>query len=348
MFNFDMEFRLLPLLILLCSPHAQCQKKCKRKVVADEMFVKNGLDQCIPPVCGTAHLNDIPQAAGTLPISLALQMRLHDTAAARAKLAGKCLVLLGDSTMVETTDDLVLLLSGLANQPHLMDRYISLSTHRKMDERICIPLLLNPYIKLEVQKGPCSAESIDVHFHAGHRNMTILMPAINLHVRMRWAAHHLLHGNKNGIRTFFEKSFTNELNTLLYRACDGRKPDLLVINSGWHNDDIARDSWEPLLWQLSTVLKNVQMSGTQVVWKGNFGRLQHMEPWRNDIAKRVMLEGGFTYVDVDAIVKHLQLFHHWRCFSPDDVHYGSVGRYHNATVSILFSSMMLQSILNAI
>lgn len=61
-------------------------------------------------------------------------MNLIDAAAARECLAGKYVVMLGDSTMTETMHDLVLLLSGLATDHEAMQAYMANAT------RSAIPL----------------------------------------------------------------------------------------------------------------------------------------------------------------------------------------------------------------
>lgn len=75
--------------------------------------------ECNPPVCGGSKLLDIMDAPGKLPVSVAANMTLFDTAQARAALAGRHIVLLGDSTMGETHLDLGLLLSGVQACTHI-------------------------------------------------------------------------------------------------------------------------------------------------------------------------------------------------------------------------------------
>ena len=55
-------------------------------------------------------------------------MKLIDSAEARKCLAGKYMVMLGDSTMTETMHDLVLLLSGLATDHEGMQAYMANAT----------------------------------------------------------------------------------------------------------------------------------------------------------------------------------------------------------------------------
>lgn len=67
---------------------------------------------CSPQVCGTCQLSDIAGADGALPISLAAQMKMYDTAAVRSLMKRKRITLLGDSLMCETAHDFAILMSG--------------------------------------------------------------------------------------------------------------------------------------------------------------------------------------------------------------------------------------------
>ncbi|KAK9919008.1 hypothetical protein WJX75_008663 [Coccomyxa subellipsoidea] len=86
--------------------------------------------QCSPAVCNGANLLTIPDTSGHLPARLACKMDLLDSARARKCLAGKYIVMLGDSTMSETMHDLVMLLSGLAVTQRAMSAYMTNATRQ--------------------------------------------------------------------------------------------------------------------------------------------------------------------------------------------------------------------------
>ena len=67
--------------------------------VNDRPVVWNETEQrCEPDVCGGVTIQQLPDVLGWAPAHLLCRMRLFDTDRARACLAGKRIVVLGDST----------------------------------------------------------------------------------------------------------------------------------------------------------------------------------------------------------------------------------------------------------
>lgn len=257
--------------------------------------------RCDPPVCNGTRLSDIPFASGTLPIELAHKLKLYDALAARTALAGKCVVLLGDSTMQETAHDIIILLSGIAGNPALLHSYLHQATRQNSFSKVCIPFYPAnqtdlSFVAMGQAMPPCN-DGVDVYFHGSHRNMTAHIYSTRTVLRTRFTGHHILSNNMGGINTFFAPQFQVELDELLVRGCDGKPTDILIINTGHHDRVLHehRDGWSTdrkefteLLIRLGDRLEKLVNRGIRVMWKGNYGSLAALDPWRDIVAKLIM------------------------------------------------------------
>ena len=60
-----------------------------------------------------------------MPVSLINTTTLHDTSKIRQCFKDKYLVILGDSSLIETTHDMILLLTKLADNDNLLHKYLT-------------------------------------------------------------------------------------------------------------------------------------------------------------------------------------------------------------------------------
>ena len=165
-------------------------------------------------------------------------------------LRGKCLVLLGDSTMTETAHDLAVLLFGLTGAA--FDSYLRRAT--RMPSHATVRLENNVSLlhvggnargaEASVGNGhPASNDDGDgdgdgngafVTFAPTHRRMWFTAPRWNVTVVHRFIGHASLLGNGMGIRSLNAPELRAELEALVAEQC-GARPRVLWLQSGYHD-----------------------------------------------------------------------------------------------------------------
>ena len=173
----------------------------------------------------------------------------------RACLKDKNLLFLGDSTMAEAMDDIVILLSGIGRNASVLDPYLyesSLTTHAPHP----------PYKRIDLPNN------ITVEYFGGRRNMTITSNVLGIHIRFRFTGHHNLFQNYEGILSFFHPDFAAELDCLLGgNGC--KRPSIIVLNSGLHDARGHNNATTFALYLDKLFAKLKERPATRVIWKSN-------------------------------------------------------------------------------
>lgn len=183
---------------------------------------------------------------------------LWDSYSTRKCFAQKRMLFLGDSTMEETIDDIVILLSGIGSNRTRMEDYLfqsSLSSH-----------VHPPYKKIELPGN------VTVEYFGGRRNVTVTSNKLDLHLRYRFTGHHNMFRNFEGILTFFQEDFSTELDCLLgHGGLHCVQPTTVVVNSGLH-DARGHNNATTFAFYLNKLFERFNSTITpppRVVWKAN-------------------------------------------------------------------------------
>ena len=167
----------------------------------------------------------------------------------------KNLLFLGDSSMVETIDDIVILLSGIGRNASILDHYLfesSQTTH--------VPY--PPYKRIDLPNN------IMVEYFGGRRNLTITSNVLGLNIRFRFIGHHKLFQNYEGILTLFHPEFAAEFDCLLGgNGC--LRPSVIVLNSGLHDVRGHNNVTTFALHVDKLFAKLKERPATRVIWKSN-------------------------------------------------------------------------------
>ena len=216
----------------------------------------------VPKKPGRINLCEIPDILSGLGSPLIATAMMHPTffgfrgsTPTRACLKDKNLLFLGDSTMAEAMDDIVILLSGIGRNASVLDPYLfesSQTTH--------VPH--PPYKRIDLPNN------ITVEYFGGRRNMTITSNVLGLHIRFRFIGHHKLFQNYGGILTFFHPDFAAELACLLGgNGC--LRPSVIVLNSGLH-DARGHNNATTFAFHLNKLFAKLKvLPATRVIWKSN-------------------------------------------------------------------------------
>ena len=219
----------------------------------------------VPPLAlRPEDIPDIPPGGGNMSIFERALRNPHfngfwGTGLTRNCFRRKQVLFLGDSTMAETMDDLVLLLSGIGANRNATFKYLARSS--------LFSLTHPPYERIDLPGN------ITVEYFGGRRNLTISSKQLNMHLRFRFGGHHRLFHNFEGILTYFHKDFEDEFACLLGRRSGVGcvKPSIIVINSGLH-DARGHNNVTTFAFYLDKLfgyLHNTSMPRPRVVWKAN-------------------------------------------------------------------------------
>ena len=210
-----------------------------------------------------------------------------DSAETRKCLQRKNILFLGDSTMEETIDDLVMLLSGIGSNDSTLGSYLfesSLASH-----------IHPPYKKVDLPRN------ITVEYFGGRRNMTVTSHTLDLRIRYRFTGHHHLLRNFEGVMTFFHKAFSAELECLL-GGSGCIRPSIIVVNSGLH-DSRGHNNASTFSFYLSRLFSTLQDNqSTRVIWKANviskeIVRVHKNLPVFDNLARSISLQRRIQYVN---------------------------------------------------
>jgi hypothetical protein len=245
-------------------------------------------------------------------------------------LRGKTVLFLGDSTMTESVEDLLLLLTGdVANVSAFAESVTTVTGQKHMT---------------------WSSHLGEVHanFLHTHRNLTITMPDDKIVLKHRFMGHVDLNDNMMGVTTFLDESVKSEIQGYL----SALRPDVIVVNSGLHNENatyfeqyfpqVARENVMPWL-----------DAGIRVVWKSNM----FYSSWGNEndmvkmnlLAKDTLAGTGVEWVSVNDALDALQQFSDITFQdTPHFPHIGMIAKYHDAQASIFPSQFLTFKLLDAI
>ena len=276
-----------------------------------------------------------------------------DSTGTQKCLRQKSMLFLGDSTMEETIDDLVMLLSGIGSNVSTLGSYLfdsSLASH-----------IHPPYKKIELPRN------ITVEYFGGRRNVTVTSNVLGLRIRYRFTGHHNLLRNFEGILTFFHNDFSAELDCLLGERGSGCvRPSIVVLNSGLH-DSRGHNNASTFSFYLKKLLSKIQEEpSTRVIWKANIiseeiVRIHNNLPVFDDLARSIGLQRHVEYVNSTLAYEILSqgASHLLQKTSTDNfLHIGSIAkdkfhreRHHRKPYSwhsLAMSSLATQLLLNKI
>jgi hypothetical protein len=267
--------------------------------------------------------------------------------------SNKNILLLGDSTMGETVDDLVILLTKIGSNATLFEDYLKPS-NTSSNNHVRILQIPND-IQLSVE-----------HF-IGRRNVSIHSSILNMTIRYRFTGHHIVSKNFGGLATFFHPEFQGELDCLLgrnrHRSRDiihgsqqgtglwCSKKDIILFNSGIHDaDQRGKQGGNTALYeeQLDRLFREwkSELNDTRIVWKSNFMSPYLLKgfpslPVMDSIAVRLTRKYGIPYVNTTLVYEFIEqqpeqpVF--WRT-SPDSfLHLGTVSddkTFHDHTAKV--------------
>jgi hypothetical protein len=255
-------------------------------------------------------------------------------------LAGKNVILLGDSTMTEVTHDLAILLSGIGSDRIATKQFIHSSNNvRSSYLNIALPM------------------NVSVDYFTNHRNMSIKMPDISLFIRHRFTGHHSLQDNFEGILSFNNLEFGDELRCIL-GLDDCPKPSFIVFNSGLHDIKALTNSSTYALHLDRLIEMFKLLTNATLIWRSNMlgkelVQLYPILPVLDSIAQDLSRKHNITYVNTtlaydiinDNIPNSIQ------DMSYDFVHIGAIAEYnrknpenHLLTLSSLATQILLQAI----
>lgn len=275
------------------------------------------------------------------------------TTMTRQCLKNKKVVLLGDSTMTETTHDLSILLSGVTNVSDI-----------------------HAYMRAATRSHSTSlGDSTQILLQPNHRKMTTYESSHNITLQHRFTGHHDITLDFGGIDTFFNSSFSDELRCLLGDIGDGggggggggvggvggrkkcTKPDILIINSGLH-DRISSQQYHEKMSQLAKLIRKTQIP--RVLYKGSIYIPPHFHTPKDikgssleayDVSAKYQFElYGMTYMNTSKLMQDIfcQLDANVNKYSPDCLHYGAIAYYHDENLNYAMMTYITQAILNHI
>ena len=189
--------------------------------------------------------------------------QFYDTRKTRQCLSGKKLLFLGDSTMSETVDDLVILLSGMnidrnKSHPHdTLETYVANASKASYGTLLRGKYHQSNYLRLSL------AGNITVEFlSSGRRTINVSSSSIDFDSKMRFIGHVNLKKNYLGIATLENESFEKELKCLL-----GENTSTLSFYNPPNDTNKQSKDWN--LWSCSPRTHLILNSGLHDVheWK---------------------------------------------------------------------------------
>ena len=275
---------------------------------------------------------------------LSSKMNFYDHIKTRNCFSSKYILLLGDSTMNEFTDDLVLLLTGIANKTDEALDYLYKSTHTSRSNTS--PTTLN------------LPGNVSVEYHNFHRNMTVFSPILDTYIRYRFTGSWDIFDNFDGVQSLNDPRFKEELDWMLTHR-DGRTgmivqaPDVIILNSCHHDAGHNIMDFEHSLDLIFKYLTSKVPTAT-IVWKSTLiFPHQHQKPnlFPFDVtAARIAHNYNVSYVNTTYAYYSLLNGHlagKEFLFTRDFIHFGSIAKFRNPTTKMTISSFMTQVVLDS-
>ena len=200
-------------------------------------------------------------------------------------LSNLTVVFFGDSTMRETVVDIGGLLLGVRADSRQYREYSSFIAPRPASNK-------STHFRIErkFQFGGANSDVI-VSLINNYLNISINAASRGIWLRYRYTGHHKLEGNSLGIKTFFEKSFSEELACMIGADASSKtvcpRPDVIVINTGLHDHsghhNISEFKWrlKAVLGRLQTVYRKSHGHHATIILKSMF--LYHQNPIVNEL-----------------------------------------------------------------
>ena len=301
-------------------------------------------NKCAPDVCHGSNLLEIAGYNHQMPVSLINSTTLYDTNKTRACLKDKYIVILGDSSMAETTHDIIFLLSRMLVHDDIFHRYLAK----------CVGHLTPPYDNSNVFNIPNdSIFSVELDRRSGHRNLTFTLPDYNIHIRYRANGGNKLADNAHGIPGMLIGSALNEYLCLLgdpATACP--KPDIVLIKSGHHDTGHIPQSIHAMS-KLFNILNHTKTRYSKIYWLETTDYSSHNRGLTdlNTAAKRYCMDYDIHYIPTDNIAKiyNNTLYNETLTkdvFKSSTAHIGAI-RY-KGKESLVLTSYMTQNLLQHI
>lgn len=276
-------------------------------------------------------------------------------------LKDKYVLMLGDSTLLENTHDLIMLLGG-GPKKMPMDKFYKELTKIPKEATLDHPAK---------HDYPTDRGVLKTEWYARNRNATISLMEDNTLIKFRFIGSENLYGNCDGVSTLLKETVKKEINNMVENG--GRKPDVIVIHSAAHDmcnsakhKTSLKKTYKLMERVGSEVIKPWVEDGIQVIWRGSYRfpkerqDLEYAESEQDfrfpkeldDTAKDAVEKNGGTFVDVADILAN---YHDSsgccttiKSATSTMPHVGSVSKYHDYRASTFLSQLSTYPILDGI
>jgi len=266
----------------------------------------------------------------------------------------KYILMLGDSTVVENLNDMILLLAGGPTKVS-PDKFYQDVTH--------VPA--HGVLEYDTPGG----HMVNT-YTARNRNQTVELKDQNLLVKYRFTGAAKLAGNCGGLEVLLEDQVKAEIEQLVENG--GRRPDAIIIHSAMHDmchSQVKKDHLSSFYGAIDRVgeelVKPWVKKGINVIWRGSY-RFPKEEktvdnpklgdyrvPEKLDLlAKQTMEKHGGKFVDIADLLANVhdesgccQTINSATTTFP---HLGAVSVYHNKGAATFLSQLVSYKILDAI
>jgi len=219
-------------------------------------------------------------------------------------LKNKYVLMLGDSTLLENLNDIIMQLSGGPSRVSISKLHADFASMPKHSVR-----------RYKTEHGFMKKDN------RMNRNQTIWLEDQNTLIRFRFVGAQKLEDNCEGLQAMFKDELHKEIDLLVEN--EGRKPDAIVMQSASH--DMCNNLWaKNHIGSFFNSLPKVgndfvspwAKSGINVIWRGNYRFMgedqNNMDPKvKNDMrypkkmddeAKKTMEENGGQFLDVASVL----------------------------------------------
>ena len=146
-------------------------------------------NKCIPDVCRGSNILEIAGYDKQMPVSLIESTTIYDTNKTRACLKDKYIAMIGDSSLIETTHDIIQILTRIVIHDNILNYYWN----------ECVGYSFQNFTNSIIQVPNDSTFSIKLHPTAGHRNLTFTLSDYNMYLRLRFNGGSKLPHNWEGL-----------------------------------------------------------------------------------------------------------------------------------------------------
>jgi hypothetical protein len=266
----------------------------------------------------------------------------------------KYILMLGDSTIVENLNDMILLLAGGPKKVN-PDKFYQDVTH--------VPA--HGLLQYDTPSG----HMVNT-YTARNRNQTVELKDEDLLVKYRFTGAAKLAGNCGGLEVLLEDQVKAEIEQLVENG--GRKPDAIIIHSAMHDmchSQVHKDHLSSFYQSIDRVgtelIKPWTQKGINVIWRGSYRFPKEEQtvdnpklgdyrvPAKLDLmAKQTVEKNGGKFVDIADLLANVhdesgccQTINSATTTFP---HLGAVSVYHTPKASTFLSQLVSYKILDAI